>query len=241
MENPKVSVKNLHKSFGEKKILRGISFNVEKDESLAILGSSGAGKSICIKLVANLIKPDSGTIKIDNKKIDKSIYQKMGFLFQGSALFDSINIWQNIAFSLIYNQKKSMEEANDMALSQLKSVDLSKDVANKFPHELSGGMQKRVALARATITNPEILLLDEPTTGLDPISSDIINDLIIKQQEKIKCSSITITHDLRSAMKIANKILFIKDGKIEWFGAAKDLNKSESLHIKKYINSCKFS
>ena len=147
-------------------------------------------------------------------------------------------IWQNVAFSLIYNQKKSLEEARTIAIEQLKSVDLSEDLAEKFPHELSGGMQKRAALARATISNPEVLLLDEPTTGLDPISSDIINDLIIRQKEKIKCSTITITHDLRSAMKIADNIVFIKDGKVEWLGKSEKLVNAKSPHIQKYINSC---
>jgi phospholipid/cholesterol/gamma-HCH transport system ATP-binding protein len=234
----KVSVKNIYKSFGDKEVLKGISFEVKKNQSLAILGGSGAGKSVFIKLVANLIKPDLGEIKIDGKKLDKSIYQKIGFLFQGSALFDSINIWRNVAFSLVHNQKKSLEEARNMAIEQLKSVDLSEDVAEKFPHELSGGMQKRAALARATIINPEVLLLDEPTTGLDPISSDIINDLIIKQKEKIKCSTITITHDLRSAMKISDNIVFIKDGKVEWLGKSEELVDAKSSHIQKYINSC---
>jgi len=235
----KVSVKSIYKSFAEKKVINGISFEVEQGDSLVILGGSGAGKSVCIKLIANLLKLDHGQIEIDDKKLDKSIYKEMGFLFQGSALFDSINIWQNISFFPIFNQKKSLEEAKNMAIKQLKSVDLDADIANKFPHELSGGMQKRVALARATIANPKILLLDEPTTGLDPISSDTINDLILRQRKKIGCSAITITHDLRSAMRIADKILFIKNGKTEWLGAAKDIYKSGSAHIDKYINSCK--
>jgi len=239
----KISINNIHKSFGNKKILQGISFDVSCGESLVILGGSGNGKSVCIKAIANLINIDSGEIKIDNINIKqkKDFYQKIGFLFQGSALFDSMNIWQNIALNPLHIKKINPETAKKNAIQQLESVDLEADVAEKFPHELSGGMQKRVALARATINNPEILLLDEPTTGLDPISSEIINNLIIRKTKEIKCSTIIITHDLHSALKISNKIAFINEGKIAWIGNTSEIANSSNDYIKKYLKSSGFS
>lgn len=239
----KISVKNLTKSFGPKKVLDGVNLEVKKGESLVILGGSGSGKSVLIKIIANLIDPGLGSIKIDGQEVaninaaqrDK-LMGKFGFLFQGGALFDSLTIWENVAFRLINSDKMDKEKAREVALKKLRSVGLEERVMNLYPSELSGGMQKRAALARAIAANPEIIFFDEPTTGLDPIMADVINDLIVANSKELGATTITITHDMHSARKIADKIAMLYQGKIIWFGDAKDMHDSGNPYLDQFIN-----
>ena len=187
MTDYKIQMKDVYKSFGNKHILRGVDLNVERGTSMVIIGGSGTGKSVTLKCVLGLMKPDSGSIKIDgqetsdlNEKDRDTMMKKFGMLFQGGALFDSLPVWENVAFGLIHSEGMSKEEARETAVEKLRAVGLGGRVADLFPAELSGGMQKRVSLARAIATNPEIIFFDEPTTGLDPIMADVINDLMRK-------------------------------------------------------------
>ncbi|MFT7088004.1 MAG: phospholipid/cholesterol/gamma-HCH transport system ATP-binding protein [Rickettsiales bacterium] len=239
----KISVSELTKNFGTKEVLKGINFEVEKGQSLVILGGSGSGKSVCIKLITSLMQPTSGSIKIDGKEVSgikgkkrDELMSKFGFLFQGGALFDSLPIWENVAFRLLNYAKIDRIKAREIAISKLKSVGLSSKVADLFPSELSGGMQKRASLARAIAANPEIIFFDEPTTGLDPIMADVINDLIIDNSKELGATTITITHDMHSARKIADKIAMLYEGKIIWFGDVKDIDKSGNEFVDQFIN-----
>ena len=195
---PEIEIKNLHKSFGHKVVLDGVDLEINEGESLVVIGGSGTGKSVLIKCIQGLIEPDEGSIKINGKEtvgIDRKeaekLYSKMGMLFQGGALFDSLSVWENVAFGLIENQKLPRKKAKEKAIKYLHQVGLSADVADLSPSELSGGMQKRVGLARAIATKPEIIFFDEPTTGLDPIMADVINDLIIDSVKKIGASALS--------------------------------------------------
>lgn len=238
-----LTIKNLAKSFGSKQVLIDIDLEIKKGESLVILGGSGSGKSVLIKTIATLMSPTSGSIKIDNEEITNlnekdrdKLMEKFGFLFQGGALFDSLPIWQNVAFRLIHQNKLSKKEAREVAIEKLAAVGLSEKVADLFPSELSGGMQKRASLARAIAANPEIIFFDEPTTGLDPIMADVINDLIVKNSKELGATTITITHDMASARKIADKVAMLYEGKIIWFGDVKDLDSSENPYVDQFIH-----
>lgn len=239
----KIEIKNLCKKFGEKVILNNLNLNIEEKKSLVILGKSGTGKSVLIKNISTLLQPDSGTIKIDgmelsdlNEKQKEKLMNKFGFLFQGGALFDSMPIWENVAFKLLNNQKMASAEAKKVALKKLDIVGLESKVADLYPCELSGGMQKRAALARAICTTPEIIFFDEPTTGLDPIMSEVINDLIIKTTKIVGATAITITHDLNSARKIADRIVLLNQGSIAWDGAPEELDTTNNFLIKEFLN-----
>ena len=243
MTSKKIIIENLTKSFGSKQVLRGVNLEVNKGESLVILGGSGSGKSVCIKIIATLLKASSGSIKIDDQEITDisskqrdDLMAKFGFLFQNGALFDSLTIWENVAFRLIYSNKMPRKEAKEIAISKLNSVGLNSKVADLFPAELSGGMQKRASLARAIAANPEIIFFDEPTTGLDPIMADVINDLIIKNSKELGATTISITHDMHSARKIADKIAMLYEGQIIWHGDAKDVDKSDNPYLDQFIN-----
>lgn len=239
----KIEITNLTKNFGDKQVLTGVNLSVKKGESLVILGGSGSGKSVLIKIIASLHDATSGSVKIDGEEIvnikadarDKMM-EKIGFLFQGGALFDSLPIWENVAFRLINHKKIDRKSAREIAIQKLKSVGLSEKVADLFPSELSGGMQKRASLARAIAVNPEIIFFDEPTTGLDPIMADVINDLIIKVSKELGATAITITHDINSARKIADKIAMLYQGKIIWFGDVKDLDSSNNPFLDQFIH-----
>jgi phospholipid/cholesterol/gamma-HCH transport system ATP-binding protein len=246
-KNIKINVTNLSKNFANKQVLDDISFSVNKGESLVILGGSGSGKSVLIKTIAGLIKPSGGEIFIDQQpaynlkeKEQDKLMQKIGFLFQGGALFDSLLVWENIAFRLIHQQKISTKQAFDIAIQKLQSVGLSEKVANLYPSELSGGMQKRVSLARAVATNPEILFFDEPTTGLDPIMADVINNLIIANSKQLGATTITITHDMHSARKIADKLAMLYQGKFIWFGSVDNLYNSGNEFVEQFIHGNAF-
>lgn len=239
----KVRVENLFKSFEDKKILKGVNMKVKKGESFVIIGGSGNGKSVLIKSIIGLLEPTSGSIFIDSLEVTKissrersKLMNKFGMLFQGGALFDSLKIWENISFELIQNKKMSKRDAKQLAVEKLKEVGMSPDVIGLFPSELSGGMQKRVSLARTIADNPEIIFFDEPTTGLDPIMSDVINDLIIKSSESLGATTITITHDLNSAKKIADNIAMIHEGKFIWEGKTEDLEHSDNPYVDQFIS-----
>jgi phospholipid/cholesterol/gamma-HCH transport system ATP-binding protein len=239
----KLVIKNLVKNFASKEVLRGINLSVNQGESLVILGGSGSGKSVLIKIIASLINPTSGSIKIDGQEVSNissrnrdDLMEKFGFLFQGGALFDSLSIWENIAFRLIYQKKMNKKDAREIAIEKLKSVGLSEKTADLFPSELSGGMQKRASLARAIAANPEIIFFDEPTTGLDPIMADVINNLIIDNSKKLGATTITITHDMNSARKIADKVAMLYEGKIIWFGDVKDMDSSGNEYLDQFIH-----
>lgn len=240
----KISIKDLHKSFGKKKVLDGVDLDVYKGESLVVIGGSGTGKSVLIKCIQGLLTPDSGDIEIDGVNMadlqndTKNFHAKMGMLFQGGALFDSLSVWENVAFSLTQNQKMDKHQAKIEAIRVLRQVGLAPDVADLSPSELSGGMQKRVGLARAIITKPEIIFFDEPTTGLDPIMADVINDLIIESAKGLGATTLTITHDMASARKIADRIAMLYQGKIIWQGTVKDMEKTDNPYVLQFVNGC---
>lgn len=244
-KNNKIEVSDLHKAFGRKRVLNGVDLKIKKGESLVVIGGSGTGKSVLIKCIQGLIRPDSGSIKIDGfetvgaaRKENEKHYAKMGMLFQGGALFDSLSVWENVAFGLLENQKMPRRQAREKAVEVLRQVGLGPDVADLSPSELSGGMQKRVGLARAVATRPEIIFFDEPTTGLDPIMADVINDLIIDSVKKLGASALTITHDMASARKIADRIAMLYQGKIIWQGTVAEMDKTDNPYVCQFVNGC---
>lgn len=239
----KISIRHLHKSFGKKKVLKGIDLDICKGESLVVIGGSGSGKSVLIKNIIGLMEPTRGSIKIDGQDVANlpqrerhKMMGKFGVLFQGGALFDSLPVWVNISFALLQSKKMDKHQAYDLAISKLASVGLGAEVANLYPSELSGGMQKRVALARAIADDPEIIFFDEPTTGLDPIMADVINDLIIKCSSELGATTFTITHDMRSAKKIADKVAMLYEGKMVWTGTVKEMTSCENEYVTQFIN-----
>lgn len=239
MNDNKIEIKNLYKAFGRKKVLDGVDLNIKKGESLVVIGGSGTGKSVLIKCIQGLLTPDMGSIKIDGEEVigtKKNIHEKMGMLFQGAALFDSLSVWENVAFTLLENKNMDRKKAKLEAIRVLRQVGLAPDVADLSPSELSGGMQKRVGLARAIISNPEIIFFDEPTTGLDPIMADVINELIIESARGLGATTLTITHDMASARKIADRIAMLYEGKIIWNGTVKEMDKSDNPYLKQFIN-----
>jgi phospholipid/cholesterol/gamma-HCH transport system ATP-binding protein len=239
----KLSVNNLTKKFSSKQVLKGVTFEVKQGESLVIVGGSGSGKSVLIKIISALLNPTSGSVTIGGKKISDAsskdrdlLMAKIGFLFQGGALLDSLSVWENVVFRLIHKNKLDKKTAKEIAIQKLKSVGLEERVCDLYPSELSGGMQKRVALARAIASNPEIIFFDEPTTGLDPIMTDVINDLIISNSKELGATTITITHDMASARKIADKVAMLYEGKIIWFGDVKDMYSSGNAYLEQFIH-----
>lgn len=235
-----IRLSQLYKSFGSKEVLRGVDLSVSRGESLVIIGGSGSGKSVILKCILGLISPTGGEILLQGKKgpwrSDNGDFPRIGMLFQGGALFDSLTVIQNVAFGLINGLKKPKEEAHKIALEKLKAVGLTEEVASLMPSELSGGMQKRVGLARAIATNPEILFFDEPTTGLDPIMRSVIDDLIAKCVKGLGASAITITHDLVSAQTIADRVAMLYQGKIIWTGTPKELFTSKNPFVAQFVH-----
>ncbi len=243
MSMPKIELNNVKKSFGNKVVLDGVDLTVNKGESMVIIGGSGTGKSVMLKSVLGLITPDSGSIKIDGQKITTysqkqrdGLMGQFGMLFQGGALFDSMPVWQNIAFGLIQSKKMGRDEARAIACKKLQQVGLNANTGDMYPAELSGGMQKRVSLARAIATNPDIIFFDEPTTGLDPIMADVINDLIVNCVKDLGATALTITHDMASARKIADKVAMIYEGKIIWSGDVSALYDSGNSYVEQFIH-----
>jgi phospholipid/cholesterol/gamma-HCH transport system ATP-binding protein len=242
MTIPHIEITKLYKAFGSKKVLDGIDLTINKGESLVIVGGSGSGKSVLIKTINGLIPIDSGTIKINGQDAShlseaerNTNMAKMGFLFQGGALFDSLTVWHNISFGLMKKNKLSSKEARDIAIELLKDVGLDSKVADLFPAELSGGMQKRVALVRAIAINPEIIFLDEPTTGLDPILANVINELIIHGTRKLGATTVTISHDMDSIRKIANRVAMLYKGKIIWTGSVLEMDNSDNPYVQQFV------
>ncbi|AZU37648.1 MULTISPECIES: ABC transporter ATP-binding protein [Wolbachia] len=231
MYSPIISILNLSLSFDDRTILNNISFNISKGESLVILGGSGSGKSVLTKIIIGLLKPDSGSIKINSESKNK-----FGVLFQNSALFDYVTVWENISFNYKKRFNISEKEAKQLAIEKLNDVGLEESIADMFPIELSGGMKKRVALARAIAHNPEIIVLDEPTSGLDPIMSDMVNEIIIKLSKDFNPTIITITHDIHSAFKIADKIAVLYEGNIIYHGTVQEIQNTNNEYIKKFIH-----
>jgi phospholipid/cholesterol/gamma-HCH transport system ATP-binding protein len=242
-DQPKISLRGLYKAFGSKKVLQGVDLDIAPGESVAIIGGSGSGKSVTLKCILGLITPDQGSIKVNGVEmvgVDKSAQEEMlshaGMLFQGAALFDSLSVWENVAFGLIEAQGMSRRKAHDIALARLADVGLGPEIAGASPSSLSGGMQKRVGLARAIATKPDILFFDEPTTGIDPIMGDVINDLIVKCTRELGASAITITHDMASARKIADRIAFLYQGKIIWDGPVAEVDETDNPYLRQFVS-----
>ncbi len=237
----KIEVVDLHKSFGGKDVLTGVNLEVRNGESMVVIGGSGVGKSVLIKCIIGLLRPDSGGIRVDGQEIsslnEKSlneIRKKFGMLFQAGALFDSLSVWENVGFGLKHHTSLRDEEIKAIAVEKLGLVGLS-HVEDLMPSELSGGMRKRVSLARAIAMEPEILLYDEPTTGLDPIMADVINELIVQMRKKLRVTSIAITHDMVSAYKIADRIAMLYEGKIIEVGTPQQNRESSNAIVQQFI------
>jgi phospholipid/cholesterol/gamma-HCH transport system ATP-binding protein len=240
---PKIMVRGLRKSFGSKRVLDGLDLDVATGESMVVIGGSGTGKSVMLKCILGLLEPDAGSIKIDGTEISdlssterEHMMRKFGMLFQGGALFDSLPVWENVAFGLIMGHGMARAEAKNVALQKLAAVGLGPDVGELSPAELSGGMQKRVALARAIAAEPEIIFFDEPTTGLDPIMADVINELIVKCVKELGATAISITHDMVSTRKIADRVAMIYGGKIIWTGPKSQIDSSGNPYVDQFIH-----
>jgi phospholipid/cholesterol/gamma-HCH transport system ATP-binding protein len=240
---PKLELKGVRKTFNDKTVLSGVDLAVAPGQSLVIIGGSGEGKSVTIKIAAGLMRPDAGRVFIDGRDVTrlKGAAQRrraaqFGFLFQGAALFDSLSVWKNVAFRLINADRLDEDEARDAAIQALGRVGLGEAVAELYPGELSGGMQKRVGLARAVAAHPEILFFDEPTTGLDPINADVINNLIVEEVKRLGCTAVSITHDLVSARKIGDEIAMLHGGKIVWRGPAADIDHSGNPYVEQFVS-----
>ena len=240
---PKISVRGLRKSFSRNRVLDSLDIDCATGESLVIIGGSGTGKSVLVKCILGLLQPEAGSIRIDGvettglrRAAREGLMQKFGMLFQGSALFDSMRVWENVAFGLIQGRGMERTDAQSIALAKLAAVGLGPEVGELRPAELSGGMQKRVALARAIAAEPEIIFFDEPTTGLDPIMGDVINDLIVKSVREVGATAVSITHDMASARKIADRIAMLHGGRIVWTGSATEIDRSGNPYVDQFIN-----
>jgi len=239
----KVELRGVKKRFGDKVVLDGIDLTIGRGESLVVIGGSGTGKSVMIKCVLGILKPDAGQIFIDGKDVTNlrgrerdEMLRQFGMLFQAAALFDSLTVWENVAFGLIQGRGVARKKARDIAIEKLGKVGLGPEVAMLSPAELSGGMQKRVGLARAIAADPEIIFFDEPTTGLDPIMADIINDLIISTVKDVGATALSITHDMVSARKISDKIAMLYGGKIIWQGPTGQIDHSGNPYVEQFIH-----
>jgi phospholipid/cholesterol/gamma-HCH transport system ATP-binding protein len=242
-DQPKIVVRGLRKAFGRNLVLDGIDLDVGVGESVVVIGGSGSGKSVLVKCILGLLQADAGSIKIDGQEVTtlggserEALMHKFGMLFQGAALFDSLPVWENVAFGLIIGRGMDRGEAKRIALDKLAAVGLGPEVGELRPAELSGGMQKRVALARAIASEPEIIIFDEPTTGLDPIMSDVINDLIVTCVEGLGATAVSITHDMASTRKIADRVAMIYKGKIIWNGAVDTMEQSGNPYVDQFIH-----
>ena len=240
---PKIELKGVKKRFGDKVVLDGIDLVLERGHSLVVIGGSGTGKSVMIKCVLGILKPDEGRIFVDGQDVTHiggrardAVLRKFGMLFQGSALFDSLPVWENVAFGLIQGRGMARGCAREIAIEKLAKVGLGPEVATLWPAELSGGMQKRVGLARAIAADPEIIFFDEPTTGLDPIMADVINDLIVSTVNDLGVTALSITHDMASARKISSRIAMLYKGKIIWNGPTAGIDNSDNPYVEQFIH-----
>jgi len=240
---PKIELRNVSKRFGPKVVLNNLSLTVGSGTSLIVIGGSGTGKSVMLKCVLGILRPDKGEILVDGQNVLKMSasereenLRKFGMLFQGAALFDSLSVWENVAFGLIQGRKMKRKNAKDIAIEKLAKVGLGEEVGSLYPAELSGGMQKRVGLARAIATEPEIIFFDEPTTGLDPIMADVINDLIIDSVKDLGATALSITHDMASARKVADELAMIYKGEIIWKGPRDQIDHSGNEYVDQFIH-----
>ena len=236
-----IELRGVHKAFGTNKVLRGVDLTIPTGTSMVIIGGSGTGKSVALKCVLGLIRHDAGEILLDGKDVTKgdrdAFLARFGMLFQGGALFDSLPVWQNVAFRLLRGSlKRPKDEAREIAIEKLRRVGLTPEQADKFPAELSGGMQKRVGLARAIAAEPEIIFFDEPTTGLDPIMSGVINELIREIVVEMGATAMTITHDMTSVRAIADNVAMLHDGVIQWTGPVGDMDQSGDPYLDQFIH-----
>jgi phospholipid/cholesterol/gamma-HCH transport system ATP-binding protein len=236
-----IELRDVHKRFDQLVVLDGLSLKVEAGESVVVIGASGSGKSVTLKLIVGLLQPDSGEVFFDGKPIHGlsqralvPIRRQIGFLFQGGALFDSMTVEENVGFPLVEQTNKSQQEIDRLVDANLMMVGLPQ-VRTKMPAELSGGQRKRVALARAIAMEPRLILYDEPTTGLDPVRSDVINELILKLQRELKVTSVVVTHDMHSALKVGNRIVMLSDGRIIFNGTPKELRESEIPTVRRFV------
>ncbi|MEO1797799.1 MAG: ATP-binding cassette domain-containing protein [Pseudomonadota bacterium] len=232
-----IELRDVRKSFGNNAVLRGLNLSVAQGESCVIIGGSGTGKSVALKCILGLVVPDYGSIKLQGSEIagkQSDFLDRFGMLFQGGALFDSLPVWENVGFRLARQMPPA--QAKEIAIEKLRRVGLTPDVADRFPAELSGGMQKRVGLARAIAADPEIIFFDEPTTGLDPIMSGVINDLIREIVTEMGATAITITHDMSSVRAIADKVAMLHNGIIQWHGPISDLDATSDPYVAQFIN-----
>lgn len=242
MEAPKIALDDVSKAFGVNQVLDGVNLTIEPGESVAIIGQSGSGKSVMLKIILGLVRPDRGSIRVDGEEMLgvhgrelERIRAKFGMLFQGGALFDSLPVWRNVTFALTQGRLRETARMKKIAQENLERVGLDATVLNLRPIELSGGMQKRVALARAIAPRPEIIFFDEPTTGLDPIRADVINDLIVELVEGLGVTAVTITHDMASARKIAHRVAMLYQGKIVWRGPRDRLYDSGNPYVDQFV------
>ncbi len=240
---PKVELRGVKKRFGDKVVLDGLDLTLQPGHSLVVIGGSGTGKSVMIKCVLGILTPDEGQIFVDGQEVTRlrgrardQVLKKFAMLFQGAALFDSLPVWENVAFGLIQGHGVPRSKARDIAIEKLAKVGLGTDVAMLSPAELSGGMQKRVGLARAIAADPEIIFFDEPTTGLDPIMADVINDLIISTVKDLGVTTLSITHDMVSARKISDQIAMLYKGKIVWGGPTPEIDHTENAFVDQFIH-----
>lgn len=240
---PKIRVRGLHKAFGSHKVLAGLDLDVAEQESVVVIGGSGTGKSVLLKCILGILEPDAGTIEVDGENVvglkgqaRDQMLRKFGMLFQNAALFDSLSVWENVSFALVQRDKMDKPSARRAAVEKLTQVGLREDVADLYPAELSGGMKKRVGLARAIATNPEIIFFDEPTTGLDPIMGDVINDLIVSCVQELGASTLSITHDMASARKIAHRVAMLYEGKIIWQGPVAEVDTTDNPYVQQFVH-----
>jgi phospholipid/cholesterol/gamma-HCH transport system ATP-binding protein len=240
---PKIRIRGLDVAFGPKQVLKDLDLDVGVGESVVVIGGSGVGKSVTLKCILGLVEPDAGSIEIDGEEVvglsgralDR-VNAKIGMLFQGAALFDSLQVWENVAFGLIQGEGMDREPAREKALEKLAQVGLGPDVADLWPAELSGGMRKRVGLARAIAIDPEIIFFDEPTTGLDPIMGDVIDKLIVDSVRGLGATALSITHDMASARRIADRIAMLHEGRIIWTGPVASIDSSGNAYVEQFIH-----
>ena len=240
---PKIEMQNVTKAFGDNQVLRDVSLSVDAEESLAIIGTSGCGKSVTLKCLLGLLRADSGSIRVDGKELIhatradfESVRRRFGMTFQFGALFDSLPIWENVTFRLRQRQRLSKTESRDIAAETITQLGLAAHVIDQYPAELSGGMQKRVALARAIADKPEVLLFDEPTSGLDPITGGVIDRLIIDSVRRLGATAITISHDMASVRRIADKVAMVHNGTIIWCGPASEMDDTGIAEVDQFVH-----
>ncbi|MEQ8195127.1 MAG: ATP-binding cassette domain-containing protein [Rhodospirillales bacterium] len=243
MPEPVIRLTDVHKHFGDNHALKGVTFDIVKGESLALIGPSASGKTLLLKTVMGLVHPERGSIRIDGEEtVDLNDTERMkmlnrfGVLFQRSALFDSLSVWENVCFRLLQQKAMSRAQARELAITKLRAVGLAPGDADLLPSELSGGMQKRVGIARAIAADPEIVFLDEPTAGLDPIMSNVINDLILKNVQELGATAVTINSDMVGVKKVADRIAMLHEGRLVWLGPAEEAENSGNAYLDQFIH-----